>query len=90
MTTWVAITVEGTIHHASKEGSFNREDSFLLELCELLSVENLMNYVVIMDNATILHKLSVPEGLSLKYLPPYSPFLNPIEAVLSMVNAGKS
>ena len=33
------------------------------------------------------HNLSVPESLTLKYLPPYSLFLNQIEAVFSIVKA---
>ena len=80
---------KGTVHQVTKEGSFNREDfeAFLLEIRELLSIENLDDFVIVMDNASIHHNLNVPEGLFLKYLPPYSPFLNPIESVFSVVKA---
>ena len=57
MTICVAITVEATIHYVSKEDF----ESFFLQLGALLSVENLMDYVVIMDNAMFHNNLSVPE-----------------------------
>ena len=78
------------LHYQTKSGSFNGNEfkSFIIDLIALLSAMQLNNMIFIMDNCSIhkLHETSVLIEMSnhqLVFLPPYSPFLNPIEEVFS-------
>ncbi|KAG0436621.1 hypothetical protein DMUE_4127 [Dictyocoela muelleri] len=61
---------------------------FLIELFDILRAINVENAVFVMDNVSF-HKSSLITNLveytqhSILYLPPYSPFLNPIENLFS-------
>lgn len=75
-----------------KTGSINR-DIFLKFLDELV-VEKLIkqNQIIILDNARCHHgkvveNWSKDNEIIIKYLPPYSPALNPIEQVFSVLKA---
>ena len=79
----MAITKNGIAHFQVLEGSFKREtyQSFLIELSTKLPDTK---HYFIQDNASI-HSNCItwkPEH-EMVYLPPYSPFLNPIECVFS-------
>lgn len=72
--------------------AFNTEtfSSFINELIELLEQRDLKNMVFIMDNVAfhkspICTELIISAGHDIKFLPPYSPFLNPIENLFSQV-----
>jgi transposase len=83
----MAIGLDGVLHWKLVNGPFTRESytEFLVELSEMLEGEK---FNFIMDNCSI-HKniqLDRPEH-SIRYLPPYSPFLNPIEATFSALKA---
>lgn len=61
----------------------------LLEIYELCTSKNILNPIFILDNARIHHyrglmDLTSQNGIKLQFLPPYSPFLNPIENVFSI------
>jgi len=76
----MAISKRGPIHHKILMGSATKEkyQQFINELDEKLPPTR---HYLIQDNASI-HK-NVNSTHEMKYLPPYSPFLNPIEAVFS-------
>ena len=61
----------------------------IIELFELCMDKNISNPIFILDNARIHHYTGLNElrsnnRIRLEYLPPYSPFLNPIENVFSI------
>ena len=61
---------------------------FMINLILKIEEMNLGNCIFIMDNATIHRNLGVREVIDasnhrIQYLPPYSPFLNPIEECFS-------
>jgi transposase len=76
----------GAFYYKKQNCPFNRE-TFSLYLDELLlkfEEQNLKNVVIIMDNVRFHHcgeikKKVIDKGHRFEYLPPYSPFLNPIE-----------
>ena len=79
------------IHYQLKEGAFCRQDfeSFLMEVFELTKIDIYNSYVIVLDNARIHHGLSLPDNSpEIVFLPPYSPFLNPIESVFSVIKCG--
>lgn len=79
-----AITISGVLAYKIKIGSLQSSDLLEFIASELPQLENNNRKYIIMDNASI-HKTSeVREALNrknyiLKFLPPYSPQLNPIE-----------
>lgn len=94
-----AISNNGIIHHVPTIGPYNtaRLLDFLGGLYNALIPENergvvrpdLPNYVVIWDNVSFHRSLLVREWFAarprmlMEFLPPYSPFLNPIEEFFS-------
>jgi hypothetical protein len=85
MSLCMAIGECGIIHHQIIVGAFDREKYtvFLEELSEIVG-GNETHFV--MDNCRIHHGIALnKEEHSLVYLPPYSPFLNPIEAAFSVL-----
>ena len=79
LTSIVAICHDGLLHHNSFYGSLTQDlcQDFINELTALLG--NTM-FVVIMDNCrSHLNMESLLEQHKIKFLPAYSPFLNPIE-----------
>lgn len=88
----VAITVHGVLSFGMQQNAYNTE-SMLEWINEFFIpyIEN-KNPIVIMDNARFHHANVVRNtltnaGCNVLYLPPYSPQLNPIEEVFSMVKA---
>ncbi|MGL6009021.1 MAG: IS630 family transposase, partial [Culicoidibacterales bacterium] len=81
-----AMSVSGIIHYRSQNRAYNAE-FFTLFIRELATKLN-TPAVLIMDNVKFHKVASVIEeinsnGFAVKYLPPYSPFLNPIENMFS-------
>ena len=79
----MAISIKGVVHHKIQVGSFNREkfQEFIVELSTVLGDET---FYFVMDNCAIHYGIfSDDENHNLVYLPPYSSFLNPIEAVFN-------
>ena len=83
----VAITREKALHHSIKDQKFSPDDfeTFLTELNQqLLQTQEPGSYAVVLEESKIRHSSSLPCGIPLVYLPPHSPFLNPIESVFSV------
>lgn len=78
---------EGLIHFELLNGSMTSErfSQFLLNMSH--AVDN-REFTIILDNARPHHgEVEVPDNFRLKFLAPYSPFLNPIENVFSVMKA---
>ena len=78
-----AISVHHIISYKFHTGGTNRE-CFMEYLMELFKIIKGQNKLLIMDNASIhkgedIRRLIMSNGHRVLYLPPYSPFLNPIE-----------
>ena len=85
-----AMTRNGMIFHSINNSAINGETykMFICELIQKCAEFQIMNPVFVMDNARIHHYhglngLKSVENRGWIYLPPYSPFLNPIENVFS-------
>ena len=86
-----AINKNGIIYKKVHDKAVTGED-FKICLQELKSAclnSGILNPVFIMDNCRIHHykglqNIIETENIAIKYLPPYSPFLNPIENVFSV------
>ena len=84
-----ALDREGLVAHTSKEGAMKRADVERFLRVDLLP-RLLPGSVLVLDNASI-HKGGMIEHLARRagcrvlYLPPYSPDLNPIELIWSLV-----
>jgi transposase len=86
-----AMNKYGMIYHKINERSVNGEDFkvFLKEIKIKCVEAEILNPIFIMDNARIHHYRGLFEDpeiaqYNIRYLPPYSPFLNPIENVFSV------
>lgn len=87
-----AISKSGYIHYRAKLLAYNHQEYliFLNELKEKLDMN--CQYVFVMDNARFHHSRPIVdwfdqfENIDLLYLPPYSPFLNPIEECFSKIH----
>jgi transposase len=83
----LAIGFVGVLHSKIIVGAFNREKytEFITELSELLAGSA---FHFVMDNCRIHYGVNVNlQEHSIRFLPPYSPFLNPIEAAFSALKA---
>jgi len=80
----MAISKKGPVHYKVVSGSVNREvyQTFISELIAKLPERK---HYIIHDNASIHLGITTPNHVEIIQLPPYSPFLNPIEAVFSKV-----
>lgn len=85
------ISIMGSFFYEIKDSAYNTTDfcAFLLRLFDKFDQKGISNAVIIMDNVPF-HKsdavksLFETKGHTIQYLPPYSPFLNPIENVFSV------
>ncbi|WUR04947.1 DDE-3 domain-containing protein [Vairimorpha necatrix] len=87
------ITINGLLAYEFKRGAYNSE-SFMNFVGNKLSMffRNNPGKVLIVDNASFHHSREVLQklnnlGINHKFLPPYSPQLNPIEEFFSMLKA---
>uniref|UniRef100_A0A158P4D1 Tc1-like transposase DDE domain-containing protein n=1 Tax=Tetranychus urticae TaxID=32264 RepID=A0A158P4D1_TETUR len=78
--------------YEAKEKGYNTVDfvDFLKKFLDHLKNDNIENSVIIMDNvpfhhATPVNELFATESHQLLFLPPYSPFLNPIENLFNQL-----
>ncbi|TBU21016.1 DDE-like endonuclease [Hamiltosporidium tvaerminnensis] len=85
-----AMNKYGMIYHKIHERAVNGEDFklFIKEIYESCQRQGILTPIFVMDNARIHHYRGLNDdeeiaSYRIKYLPPYSPFLNPIENVLS-------
>jgi len=96
----VCIGIRGVVHWECIDGPYNSDKfvAFLDNLCPLIesdTVDELRQRILVMDNAVI-HKTNAVklklESLrqDFKYLPPYSPQLNPIEEFFSALKSNQS
>lgn len=96
ITMCAAITQNGVLHRHANLGPYNTAHilTFLDRLHNIVTAEDQMDaeqmrYIVIWDNVSF-HRSALVQNwfhqhpqFSLQYLPPYSPFLNPIEEFFS-------
>jgi transposase len=87
-----AISKQGTFFHKKQSFPFNKEsfNQYILELLEKFEEKGLKNVILIMDNVRFHRNVEVQEKITasghyIKFLPPYSPFLNPIENLFSQL-----
>ena len=85
-----AMNKNGIITYMSRNGAFNAEHfcAFINQLSFDTKALNLEKSVLIMDNVkfhktTAVKDVITEKGFNLQYLPPYSPFLNPLENMFS-------
>ena len=86
-----AMNKYGMIYNVIFEGAVNGENfkQCLKEIKECCIIKGIENPIFIMDNARIHHYRGLMDDeeirqMPLTYLPPYSPFLNPIENIFSV------
>ena len=85
-----AMTTEGIIHFKWQDRAF-KSSTFIgamHEICDRVEQNSQRSIVFVLDNASIHNNPLLREGLNqrghlLLHLPPYSPFLNPIENLFS-------
>jgi transposase len=79
-----ALSVNGYLNHVLvKQGSITADD-FISWIWQYVLPQTFPGQVIVMDNASIHHddrlqEIVTPYGVSIEYLPPYSPDFNPIE-----------
>jgi len=85
------ISRNAVLHFQIQERSFNTDGfhGYVVELLKTLQIMNMMNKIIIADNASIHRNKRIQEyieqaGHQLIFLPPYTPHLNPIEELFSM------
>jgi transposase len=97
-----AVSTSGIVHRSCIDGAFNTNyfSMFIESLCVRMgmslinSIEQLHmnNCILIMDNvafhkAAAIQEMVQSKGHRLQFLPPYSPFLNPIEELFAQWKA---
>ena len=87
-----AINADGLLNYTLKRGSFTAEicQLWMQNLIDDLPHQNGESYVIVCDNAPCHSKLEIacePEHVKLLRLGPYSPALNPIEIIWSVVKS---
>ncbi|KAK0135588.1 hypothetical protein N1851_028538 [Merluccius polli] len=99
ITLCAAITQNGVLHHHANLGPYNANLilAFLDRLHEIVTALNQvdqMRYIVVWDNVSF-HRAALVQNwfhehpeFEVLYLPPYSPFRNPIEVFFSMAVEG--
>ncbi|XP_061514175.1 uncharacterized protein LOC133393386 isoform X1 [Anopheles gambiae] len=85
-----AMNKSGIVHYLSHNRAINRElfTQFIYELKEKLRMREIHRTFMVMDNVAFHKSSEVKEAIGYDedkpvYLPPYSPFLNPIENLFS-------
>lgn len=93
ITCLAAISKTGVVGFTIFQGGLNTEKflSFIHEQLEPYFLSN-PNKILIMDNAAVhkgnlIRNAFLTAGINVKYLPPYSPQLNPIEEFFSMIKS---
>lgn len=87
----MAIDNQNIIHYEKKDTSFDSESfkNFLKELIEIIERSNLKNVCLILDNSPVHRKEDVKEvcenKVKYRFLPVYSPNLNPIENIFGLI-----
>ncbi|XP_065318828.1 uncharacterized protein LOC135926826 [Gordionus sp. m RMFG-2023] len=83
-----ALTIAGIFRFEVLDGPCNAIyfSLFINEILNHFEESNMINMIFVMDNVPFHHNHSIREsierkGRTLKYLPPYSPYFNPIENV---------
>jgi len=81
----VGLLLYHVLERAGNRVNFNE---FISELCVVLNTRDLRDCTLIMDNVRFHHCAEIEEniksnGHNVKFLPPYSPFFNPIENLFS-------
>ncbi|XP_065314871.1 uncharacterized protein LOC135923831 [Gordionus sp. m RMFG-2023] len=83
-----ALTIAGIFRFEVLDGPCNAIyfSNYINEILNHFEEPNMINMIFVMDNVPFHHNHSIREsierkGHTLKYLPPYSPYLNPIENV---------
>jgi transposase len=76
----------GTFYYEGQDRPYNSESfgRFVGELLSIFESNGMRNQIIVMDNVKFHHNSEILEkfsskGHKVKFLPPYSPFLNPIE-----------
>ena len=83
----MAIGPEGLLHSKIIIGAYNHV-KYLEFLCELSEIVADVPCYFVMNNCRIHKEIELDrEEHEIRYLPPYSPFLNPIEAAFSCLKA---
>ena len=84
----MAISKDGLIHFELLDGPMTT-DSFSLFLLGMSQAVNGQRHTIVLDNARPHHGLDlvIPDNFDVRFLPAYSPFLNPIENCFSAVKA---
>jgi transposase len=90
-----SMTVNGIFYFSCQNIPFNSEhfNAYVVELLTYISRLNMSNCHLVVDNVSFhkneeLKRLILVHGHSLHFLPPYSPFLNPIENLFSQWKSG--
>jgi transposase len=90
-----AMNTRGILHYSTKTSAYNTQTfcDFLRELLAKLTQKRIERGVIVLDNVPFHHSTDakrVFEGTdhTMIYLPPYSPFLNPIENMFSKWKEG--
>lgn len=90
ITVGAAMSTQGIIHFKWQDSAFKSSSftDYLTEVCDKLSQRNQSNRIFVVDNASIHNNQMTRQMLNLRghvlmFLPPYSPFLNPIENLFS-------
>ena len=89
----VTITILGAISDAGVTDITEHFLAYVSNVMDVLDKNNMQGYYLVMDNAPIhtpakIRDLVESRHYKCLYLPPYSPFLNPIEEFWSKVKAG--
>ena len=85
-----AMSKQGVLHYKKQTRAFNKATfvDFLNEIFQFFREMGVTDRIIVLDNvpfhkSTEVKQLIADEGHSVRYLPPYSPFLNPIENLFS-------
>ena len=85
-----AMSRNGILAHSSRNGAFNTEAflQFLEEIKIKIDEKEIENPIIFMENVAFhksrqVHEFAEANNIQIKYIPPYSPFLKPIENMFS-------
>jgi hypothetical protein len=85
-----AMAWNSLLYYRIQNRAYNTEyfGSLIGELCTILDASSMSNMVLVMDNvpfhqSTSIHNICEARGHIILYIPPYTPFLNPIENLFS-------
>lgn len=87
----MAISKDQIIHYKKKEGAYDGKSfkEFIKELVDIVQTMNLENVCLVMDNCHCHRDEDISDICSdivqFRFLPPYSPNLNPIENIFGII-----